>query len=163
MENVFQKVTAFFQSIDQAVPAANRLDKAYADGVGHPEYHTPFDATSNPQMVAMNLAGIYAADTFGNMMSLYYGEEADEDAYVQALQDLEAGAITEDVKSIAKNLANLEWRAGQPFRDMAAKPLNRITREVNMQFSLLPSDEEDKDLIQVREGARVLLEHISKS
>ena len=41
--NMFEKVSQLFRSIDSTVIAANILDKAYADGVGKPEYHTPFE------------------------------------------------------------------------------------------------------------------------
>lgn len=162
MKNVYQSVTKLFQSVEAAVAVANRLDKAYAEGVGHPEYHTPFDVT-NSQMVAMNLAGLYAADTYANLFVIGCSDTGSaEDEYITVLETLAAGDLSRAEKQFAKNLTNLAWRSGQPFRDLATNPLNRITREVNMQFNLLSPDEEDKDLIQIQEGARILLEWIKQ-
>jgi hypothetical protein len=159
---VFEKVTALFQSIDEAIVVANKLDKAYADGTGHPEYHTKDFGLKDPQMIAMNLAGLYAADTAANLLCLTLYGQVTEKLYVEALEALVAGDIDDTEAQIVKNLANLAWRAGQPFRDIATNPLGRITREINMQFNLLPPDEEDKDMIQVVEGAKILLEWIKK-
>lgn len=160
--NAFQKISALFQSVAASVAAANVLDKAYADGVGQPDYHQPFTAESNPQMVAMNVAGLYAADTAANVLTMNAVGNADEEVYKESLERIVNNDLDHEERYIVKNLANLAWRAGQPFRDIATKPLNRITRDVNAQFNTLPEDEQDKDLIQIREGARILLEEITR-
>lgn len=162
--NVFEKITELFQSIEQSVIAANQLDKAYADGVNHPEYHTPFTLESNPQMVAMNLAGLYAADTAANILSLVNFDDdssSKEELYLICLNKIYNQFLTPAQEIIVKNIANVTWRTGQPFRDITSNPLNRITRSVNMQFNLLPEDEEKKDMIQICTGAGIILNYIN--
>jgi hypothetical protein len=162
--NVFAVVSQCFQSPDFAVKAANELGKAYAEGVNRPEDYTPYDASS-PQKVAMDLAGLYAADTAANLIAAKAGAlvdgKIDEDTYVKALESLAAGDLDDEERYIAKNAANATWRAGQPFRDIMNKPLSRITRDINQQFNTLPVDEEDKDLVQTKRGAELLLEAIN--
>lgn len=156
----FQKISGLFQSTTEAVRVANTLDKAYADAT-KPEYHTPFGA-DNPQMIAMNLAGLYAADTAANLLALDEDGQVDEDGYVEALQKIANKNLSPREKYLVKNCANLSWRSGQPFRDIGTKPLNRIMRDVNAQFNTLPEDEQDKDLVQTCTGAKLLLEWLSK-
>lgn len=156
--SLFQRISALFQSVDDAVRVANVLDKAYADATV-PSYHTPFGA-DNPQMVAMNLAGLYAADTAANLLAADVNGAISEDAYVLALRRIMEKQLTLWERYLVKNCANLSWRSGQPFRDMASKPLGRITRDVNAQFNTLPVDEQDKDLVQICAGAQLLLEYL---
>lgn len=169
---LFQKVTKLFQSIPDAVRVANVLDKAYADATD-PAFHTQFDV-SNPQMVAMNQAGLYAADTAANILAAlaYKGEITDdmtianlvtEESYFAALTLLAAGKLSVLQRYLVKNMANLAWRAGQPFRDIVTKPLSRILRDVNAQFNCLPADEQDKDLVQTRTGAALLISWINNN
>lgn len=158
---IYEKVTAIFRSVESSVEAANILAKAYVDAVGKPEDYKPFGA-DNPEQVALNLAGLYAADTAANILSATrYGASAN--AYLAALVNIRDNCLTRTEKYVVKNVANATWRAGQPFRDMATKPLNRISREVNMQFNQLPPDEMDKDLVQVQAAASFLLKEIGKS
>lgn len=167
MSDTFGRVAALFQSIGESVRVTNRLDEAYANGVGHPEYHTPFDLETNPQMVAMNLAGLYAADTCAHIIgqasgrAIRTGDMVTGGQYLDALQRISDGDLSNWEKYVAKNCANIAWRAGQPFRDIETKPLNRITRDVNMPFAMLTPDEEDKDLVQIQEGGRILIEWIT--
>jgi len=155
----FERISLLFQSTEEAVRAANVLDKAYADAT-NPEYHKPFGA-DNPQMVAMNLAGLYAADTAANLLALLNGHgTVSEEAYEAVLLRIAENQLSVVEKYVVKNCANLAWRSGQPFRDITSKPLGRITREVNAQFNTLPVDEQDKDLVQVITGARLILKAI---
>ena len=167
--NMFEKVSQLFRSIDSTVIAANILDKAYADGVGKPEYHTPFGA-DNPEKVAMAIAGLYAADTAANLLAmmergLLPDGSVFSGSYYKALcrlahnsDDLSPGEVY-----IVMNAANLSWRTGQPFRDISTKPLQRITREVNMQFNQLSKEEQIKDLVQIVAGAKILLDWIDRA
>lgn len=159
MTRAFSLVGLLFRNVDAAVANANVLDKAYADAT-KPEYHTPFGVDS-PEKVAMNQAGIYAADTAANMLAVDGDGHVSEDDYVAALKRIAANDLSFQEKYVVKNAANLAWRAGQPFRDITTKPLNRITRDVNEQFNLLPEDEQDKDLVQTMTGAKLLLETIN--
>jgi hypothetical protein len=156
---VFAAISALFQSISASVAAANRLCKAHADGAGRPDYYMPYDG-SNPQQVAMYLAGLYAADTSANILATMAPCATPEASYVDALRSIADGALDDDQKVIISNVANATWRAGQPFRDIADKPLQGITRDINIQFNELPANERNKDLVQVAEGAKILLEAI---
>lgn len=167
MRSAFEVVSRIFRSIPLSVAAANAMDLAYAEGVGHPEYHAADFGADQPQKVAENLAGLYAADTAANILAAYqYGVDRDgkvtEVSYVRCLEAIRGASLDATEKFIVKNAANATWRAGQPFRDITTKPLNRIERDVNMQFNLLPGDEEDKDLVQVQKGAEIILDAIAK-
>jgi hypothetical protein len=158
----FSAVTALFQSIPKTVVAANLCDLAYNVGERKPGDHVPFTAES-PQTVAQNSAGLYAADTSANLIAVLrhgFNDEGkvDEADYTEALEAIATKSLDEHERFIAKNEANLAWRSGQPFRDIVKEPLIRITRSVNRQFNELPPNEEDKDLVQVVEGAKILLE-----
>ena len=158
----FSAVTALFQSIPKTVVAANRCDLAYNVGEKKPGAHVPF-GTEEPQTVAQNSAGLYAADTSANLIAVLrhgFNDEGkvDEGDYTEALNAIATKSLNDQERFIAKNVANVAWRAGQPFRDIVKEPLGRITRPVNKQFNELPPSEEDKDLVQVVAGAKVLLE-----
>lgn len=155
--NVFERVAKLFQSVEESTAFANALAKAYADGVGHPEYYTPFGA-DKPEDVAMNLAGLYAVDTTAAMIAtLRYNEGLTEKTYVKSLEAIATGELNNDFIFIARNAANLAWRAGQPFRGITNSPLNRITRPVNTPFVLLPNNEVAKDDSQLQAAATQLL------
>lgn len=167
MTTKFERVSVIFQNVDLTVEVANLLDKAYAEGTGNPDWHSPFDASA-PEKVAMNSAGLYAADTAANMLAMMSSGEVTEESYVQALTELavlgnpEAQPQVSDPKVfVALNAANLAWRAGQPFRDIGSKPLNRIGRSVNAQWTTLDKSEVAKDLIQVTTAARWLLAQLN--
>ena len=163
MEDIYKKISNLFQSIEKSVLAANRLAKAYAEGTGNPDWYTPFDQTE-PQKVAMNLAGLYAADTAANVIAIMRAKQLkiklDEKDYLNALKDIANNNLLPTETFVVQNLANLSWRAGQPFGDLAEDPLGKIKRGVNTQFNLLNWEEKQKDLIQVHEGAKILLEEI---
>ncbi len=157
----FAAVARLFQSIPSTVDAANRCERAYYVGENKPHEYVEFGA-DKPEAVAMAIAGLYAADTAANIIAAFRdgfnGEgKVDESAYTEALRAIATGDLDEFELYTAKNAANLSWRAGQPFRGIASKPLERLTRPINMQFNMLPSNEENKDLVQVVEGAKILL------
>jgi len=162
---LFEKISQLFQSTDVAVQVANLLDKAYADGTGNPDWYAEF-GSDKPEQVAINLAGLYAADTAANLIARMRGV-VDEDGYRNALKavvemgEMENPDFNRMEVFVALNCANLAWRAGQPFRGIEKDPLDRITRDVNAQFMTLPNNEVDKDLIQVTEAANFLLKMIS--
>lgn len=161
VQSCFDKVTQLFQSVHLLVIAANRLAKAYARGVKHPEYYKSFGG-GDPELVAINLAGLFAADTAANILAALSHERFTlEEAYIAALHRLAAMDLSDGERYIVMNLANLSWRTSQAFRDMkTAVPLNRLTQAINQQFNTLNPEEEEKDIVQIQEGAKILLEHI---
>lgn len=159
--SVFNKITGIFRSKKIAVKAANILNRAYAEGTGNPDLYCQFDE-SHPEKVAINVAGLYAADTAASIIALLRSEKDVEKEYVKALEDIAQENLKNDEKLITNMCANLSWRAGVPFRDINSNPLNKIKREINMHFYLLSNDEKEKDLIQIVVGAKILLEEINK-
>ena len=158
--SVFAVVSALFQNIPKSVTIANRFQEAYYAGIGKPEDNTPFSENS-PNDVAMNVAGLDAADSAANCIAQVKTGYVNETNYLKALEAIAEGRLNADETCIALNMANVAWRAGQPFRDMATKPLNRLARPVNAQFNTLPDYQQAKDLIQVVLGAQILLEEIA--
>lgn len=161
----FVAVTKLFQSTELAEKVANLFDRTYQEGIGKIEDYRSFTAVENPQMVAMNLAGLYAADTAANMIGILRRHITNdhlfsEDDYVDIMRKIVDGNVTEDDHFAALQCANLAWRAGQPFRDIGTNPLNRITRNVNMQFNLLSEEEQGKDWVQIQTGAKIILNYI---
>ena len=161
--SVFESLTRLFQSQELSLRAANHMNRAYYIGIGKPDEYKAY-GLDQPQQVAMDLAGIYAADTAANNVGHKFRDDGIETGYMRALELLAAdewsvlGSM--DATYMVMNVANTTWRAGQPFRDMATNPLNRIGRTVNMQFNLLSAKEQYKDIVQIRAAARFLLDHI---
>lgn len=155
MKNVFRNVSALFQDLKAAVGFANRMDSAYRASQG--QASEPFTA-ENVQAVAMNLAGLYAADAAAQMLVVtHYGAGGlTDDRYLAVLRRFAQGDFNPKSGSIADLCANLAWRSGQPFRS-----LERLSRPVNMSFALLSSSERAKDRAQIIEGARFILEHVT--
>jgi hypothetical protein len=154
----FEKVAQLFQSKERAVEVANRFDRAYYEGTGTRDGHVPFN---DPEMVAMNLAGLYAADGAAALLALDGRLGAvEEDNYVNQLRRIAGGDLSDPEKAVVCLAANLTWRAGQPFRGITSDPLGRITRGVNQPWAALERDEQLKDLVQVQLGARIILENL---
>ncbi|MCR4312580.1 MAG: hypothetical protein NUV56_04840 [Candidatus Uhrbacteria bacterium] len=157
---VFQIVSAVFQSVDDSVAAANAADKAYNDSTGNPEGYTAFGA-DKAETVAINLAGLYAADSAANILAMMLDGVVNERTYVSALEAIADISLNATEKYIVAQVANVAQRAGQPFRGITSSPLARITRSVNMSFNLLPDDKREKDFVQLRAGAQFLLDKIN--
>lgn len=158
----FEAVATAFQSVEFSVEAANSADLAYNTTTGNPGDHKPFTVEDNPQMVAMNLVGVYAADSAAHMLAADEHGHVSETTYLHYLKAIAEGCLTPREFTIADLAANLAWRAGQPFRDMATKPLSRITRQVNCPWGMLSTEEKPKDRIQIKLGAQTLLTKINK-
>ena len=158
----FTVVADAFQSVAFSVASANAADLAYHTGVGNPSGHVPFTAEDNPQMVAMNIVGVYAADSAAHMLAINYEGNLKEDTYVIYLHKIAEATLDRRQFAIVDLAANLAWRSGQPFRDMGDNPLGRIVRPVNSPWGALSQAERNKDRVQVQLGAQILLAVISK-
>lgn len=163
-KSIFEVINGIYQSIPKSVAAANRLDKAYWIDIGKPEEYKPFTIKDDPEKVAINLPGLYATIAAMNILTLreldLHNGKTNEDGYVDTLQYIvEGGSLTYDEAYIVNTMANLAWRAQQPLRGLNTdKPLERITRDVNIDFNLLSPEEQAKDMAQIREGAKIILE-----
>lgn len=172
MQNIFGTVSDALQSVERAVDWANAAARAYHVGTGgDPTAYEPF-GVEKPMEVAMNLAGAYAVDAAANIIAAQRMDTTQriaaqripvmphksyvksfEETYLQTICDIAHGNLGESERYIARNCANLAWRAGQPFRS-----LDRLARAVNAQFNTLPAAEIGKDDDQLRAAALKLLE-----
>lgn len=164
-KNPFVIVTGIFRAPEKCLEAANAADKAYADATGGT--HTPF-GLDQPETLATNVAGLFAVDSAANALAcMWFGLDSDgrvdPDNYVTTLQTIMNDGLSPIEKYVVMNFANATWRAGQPFRNMATKPLDRLTRPVNMQFNELPPNEQAKDWVQIAAAAKFLLEKIESA
>jgi hypothetical protein len=135
---------------------ANVCDNAYAVGVGHPEYHTPFTADDKPELLAQNLAGLFAVNTAIGIISVVREIDVEENV-TKVLSDIASDNLTDQEKQITLRLANLSWATCQPFRSDKG-PLGRADR-VNV-FDLLEHDEVIKDYYQIQAAAQYVLDQL---
>lgn len=157
---IFDAITAAYQNITWSVKAANACEQAYAELTGGT--FTPF-TEAEPQKVAMNLAGVYAADNAAQILAMqsnwFGGTAIKPKAYERVLEKIAAGRLSPVEMQVVRLMANATWRAGQPFRG-----LERLTRDINVAFPLLKdldAVELQKDTVQIRTGAILLLEVIA--
>jgi hypothetical protein len=160
MKRIFATVSTVLQSISLVAACANACAQAYADSTGGT--HTPFGETDQGN-IAMNFAGLAAVDGAANVIaSMRYGVDNElnvfENEYLEALEAIAAwdDELSDKEKYAAAIVANVAWRAGQPFR-----ALERLTRPVNMSFNQLPANEKEKDRVQLQAAAKFLLEQLA--
>lgn len=151
---VFEKVLAILGSVGNLVEVANRCDKAYAEGAGHPDWYSPY-GTEKPEKVAQNLAGLQAVISGVGVIGCVRSERA---TFEEVLGDVADDKLTTSERSIMLRLANATWGAGQSFRTDKG-PLGRATN-MNV-FDLLDADEVDKDYCQIKAAALFLKEKLA--
>ena len=152
MSNIFNKITQAFQSIETTCALANAQAKAY-------DPNAATIAPDDQSGIAMNIAGVYAADSAANAIAALRAPQTvgapttvSEEGYVAALRAIAEDDLDDVERYITRQFANVAWRAGQPFRGLA-----RLARPVNVQFNMLPTHEVDKDSAQIRAAAKSLL------
>lgn len=101
---------------DELVECANVCAKAYANGVGHPEWYKSFDDT-DIEKVAQNLAGLQAVNSGISIIASLREVNVEKD-FFSILSDIVKGNISEIERGILLRLANCAWGAGQPFRSI---------------------------------------------
>lgn len=157
--NNLKRIDALLKDPAGLIEVANLCDEAYANGIGHPEYHKTF-GKENPEMVAQNVAGLQAVISGIGTTALLRGAEniAEIDSMVvKILNDIVKGGLSDIEKSAMLRFANCSWGAGQSFRTDKG-PLGRMTK-MNV-FDLLDPIEVEKDLHQVKAAAKWLLKKI---
>ena len=160
-KSIFDLVTAIFKSKEKAVTIANRINKIYADRYDTEPY-VPF-GFENPQKIAVNLASLYAAATCVNIIAVIRSglgkkRRIAEYDYIQTLIDICEGRVSPKEIFIAESMANLAWRAIQPFIDIESDPLNCIAGDINIEFNQLTDEQRSKDYLELREAAHILWE-----
>lgn len=137
------------------VEVANRCDRAYAKGVGHPEWHKAF-GLSDTDKVAQNLAGLQAAITTVSIIADLRNLDT-ESNFIAILQEMAEESLNEVETRIALRLANATWGANQRWRVDGKYPHGR---PLNV-FDGLPPDEVAKDMHQIVAAASWLLQKLS--
>ncbi|WP_153796081.1 hypothetical protein [Foetidibacter luteolus] len=155
LEEQLQLLKKLLQDTSFALSMAGYLDSSYyvSQNQQAPPFLTPEDATATvakpvkDQKIATNVAGFYALECG---LSFYAAKEKILPSVL--LQSILKDSISSDKKLVFLRFANLTWKAGQPFRG-----LERITRDIFMPARLLPEDEVEKDWVQVKTAAKMLL------
>ena len=150
--STLQQIQEVLGNLNNLIEVANYCDKAYAEGTGNPDWHSPF-GSDQPEKVAQNIAGLQAVVSGIGVIATMRG--ADSPAEVDAktcevLSDIVDGRLSAQEHSIVLRLANAAWGAGQPFRTDKG-PLGRATR-LNV-FDLLDPAEVAKDYHQIKAAA----------
>ena len=146
VENFAAKMECIIRDRQNLIEVANRCDKAYAEGVGHPEWYTPF-GEEQPEKVAQNYAGAQAVMSgVGAICHLRRGKL--DKIGLKILWQIINNKLKPEEHDLLLRFSNATWGAGQPFR---GGNLSRADH-VNM-FDLLPYEEVLKDYYQVRAAA----------
>ncbi len=143
-----------------ALEMAQYLDAAYYKGQNQPvppfvkpeEETTTAPKSVKEEKIAINLAGFYALESGIGVIS-----ERTKETPIEILDSIVKGTRSKDDLQMLGRFANATWKAGQPFR-----ALSRITRDTFRPAALLPADEVQKDLDQIKAAAEKLLDAMKK-
>ena len=102
------------------------------------------------EKVATNIAGFYALEC-----GLNYLVTTKHKLPSNILQSIVDGTITQQDKELLERFANATWKAGQPFRNV-----DRITRDVFIPFYFLSKEEIEKDWVQIKNVAGILIKQL---
>jgi len=151
-------IDSLLRSENFAVTIAQSQSDAYYVGVGEtpPPFLLPDDDTTSvnitqkDEKIAINLAGFYALEC-----GLDYLVTTQHKLPSDILKSITDGTISQDDKQLLCRFANATWKAGQPFRG-----LDRITRRTFTSFYFLTQDDVEKDWVQVKAAAKLMLEKL---
>ena len=137
---------------------AAALDSAYYVGVGEKprefisrqDDSSVFSISEKDELIATNLAGFYALECGIELISSVTGQ-----TFCSVLEKMLAGKTDSGGVLILNRFANATWKAGQPF-----KGLSRIKRQTFTPFYFLSKEDIDKDLVQVKAAAKMLLQYL---
>ena len=152
---LFLKIEALLQNDKAMLEVANQCDKAYAKGVGHPDWHKPFKLSDTIKM-AQNMAGLQAVITTVSIVAEIRGLDT-ESHFIAILREMAEQSLNEIETKIALRLANATWGAGQRWRVDEKYPHGR---PINV-FDGLPPAEVAKDMHQIVVAASWLLKKLS--
>ncbi|MBX7149949.1 hypothetical protein K1X76_12845 [bacterium] len=140
------------QSQEFAVDVAAWQDGAYYRGIGQtpPAFNDNTVTKPVSQNVAMNLAGFYAVEAGIGAIADRTGQSPAE-----ILKGIVDGTLPEADMLLLARFANATWKAGQPFRS-----LDRIGRSAFVPAQSLPAAELEKDYVQLKGVAELLLPRV---
>lgn len=149
-----QKVNLLLQNESFALEMAQQLETAYYKDTHQPvpdflkegEDNAETRRSIKDDKIAANMAGFYALESGLNYLAVSRNNLPSD-----VLYSIVADSIIETDKELFERLANLTWKAGQPFRG-----LHRIKRATFISFDLLPQHEKEKDWVQIKAAAKKL-------
>ncbi len=158
-ESQMSKLRSLLHDTVFAVRLSSSADSAFAASQGKsqntaspaPDTGIVFKTVKQIKL-ATSLAGFYALECGVNY--LVTTKHLVPSAILKGLANDSLDAADKDVFA---RFANATWKAGQPFRG-----LNRITRETFTPFYYLSGPDIDKDLVQVKAAARILLSRMEE-
>lgn len=153
-EAQMERIRSLLQSEKYANEMAAFLDSAYYANNSKPA--VPFTApgdtavihkSARDQKIATNVAGMYALDC-----GIVYLATQTMQLPSTLLRMVTENKMSKEDMMLLARFANATWKSGQPFRG-----LTRITRETFTPFYFLTEADIEKDLVQIRSAAAVLL------
>lgn len=149
-----QKLDQLLKDKQFALQMAMHMEGAYYTGQQQaiPPFLKPGEDTSviiksvKEEKIATNVAGFYALECGISYLATVQNKLPSE-----VLQQIINDSISYTDKRLFERFANATWKAGQPFRG-----LNRIERKSFTPFDLLPSEEVEKDWVQIKTAAETV-------
>jgi len=154
-ESQLQRLDQLLKDKSFALELAKHIEAAYYTGLQQTippflktgEDSSTIDKSVNEEKIATNLAGFYALEC-----GISYLATAEKKLPSDILKSIINDSISNDHKKIFERFANATWKAGQPFRS-----LDRIERPVFTPFDLLTKEEMEKDWVQIKMAAEMVM------
>jgi hypothetical protein len=156
--NQLQKISRLLHDKQFAMEMAQHMEAAYytAQQQAVPPFLKPGEDTATikksvkEEKIATNIAGFYALEC-----GLSYLATVQKKLPSAVLQSIINDSISKDDKKLFERFANATWKAGQPFRGP-----DRIERKTFTPFDLLSKEEMEKDWVQIRAAAKMLMKNL---
>jgi hypothetical protein len=150
-----EKINRLLKDKQYAFAMASHMEAAYYKGQNKPAppFLSPKEDTAVKQKsareekIAINIAGFYALECGVGYLSASQNKLPSD-----ILKSITLDSTSAKDKQLLERFANATWKAGQPFRS-----LDRITRDIFKPFDMLPEDEVEKDWVQIKQAAKMLL------
>ncbi|MHA4846066.1 hypothetical protein ACX0G7_17955 [Flavitalea antarctica] len=150
-----QKLRQLLQDTGYAFEMASYIAAAYDSTQGKQQQknewtNEPIRKKTRDQKIASSLAGFYALEC-----GINYIIKTSDRVPSDILKAIVNNTISPEESQVFARFANATWKAGQPF-----KGLNRITRRTFTPFYFLTKEDIDKDLVQIKGAAEMLLNYL---
>ncbi|HTE24180.1 hypothetical protein [Flavitalea sp.] len=150
-----QKLRSLLQDTAYAFEMATYIDSSYAATQGQKQNPNDWgDSTirksTMSQKIAGSIAGFYALEC-----GLNYFVKTSDRLPSEMLKALINDSLNQEELQVFARFANATWKAGQPF-----KGLSRIKRQTFTPFYFLTKADIDKDLVQIKAAAKMLLQYL---
>jgi hypothetical protein len=150
-----KELRSLLQDTGYAFGMAAHIASSYAATQGHDKEQNEWSNATirksiRDQKIASSVAGFYALECGVNYL-VKTSERAPSDILKAIVND----SLSQEELQVFARFANATWKAGQPF-----KGLTRITRRTFTPFYFLTKEDIDKDLVQIKAAARMLLSYL---